>query len=120
MFGLFRYFAFAQLYKRTRRSFVVLGISLATLIVTGHLVGDFAAAAHGGMRYLLLAFKWAVILGLLALIGRSLLSILSVAAEPFQKRAPAAVDERKDRMMGKERLQSRSDRILQRYEERSS
>lgn len=120
MFGIFKYFAFTQLYKRARGSFITLGLSLAALIVTGYLASDFAAAAHGSGRYLLLAFKWIVILGLLVLIGRSLLRILSVAAEPFQKRAPAAVDERKERLMRKTKLQSRSDRILQRYGEIAS
>jgi hypothetical protein len=71
-----------------------------------------------------LLIKWVSILSLLSLIGFSILKIFNIATNPFEKKQDEVVQDtkehtfqgtKKDRILAKEKLFTRSDLILQKY-----
>ncbi len=121
MFKVLKYLLFANLYNRARKSFFILFGSIISLILISLIINDAVSVSSGMSVFVLLIIKWVSILTLIGLIGFSVLKIINVATSPFTtenkymntKEVP--VDTRKDRILNKERLFTKSDSILQKY-----
>ena len=121
MFRMFKYLYIANLYKKTKRNVIAVGLSLLFLLMTVFVSNDLIVATLGSEKYLLILFKWLVIGLLLWIIIRHLKKIWSIPSSSLQVKAcePVVKDYRKERILGKERLQSRSDLILKKYKKES-
>jgi len=123
MFKTLKYLFLASLYKKAKKSFVMLSVYIVSLILFSFMINDVISVATGGLVYILLPIKWIVILSLLGLIAFSVLKIFNIAANPFEskpidkktdvKQTPSAT--KKERILAKEKLFTQSDLILQKY-----
>ncbi len=124
MFRALKYLFLASLYKKAKKSFVMLFVYVVLLILFSLIMNDVMSIATGGIVYMLLPLKWIVILCLLGLIAFSALKIFNVAANQFKsksidketksiKQTPSST--KKERILTKEKLFTQSDLILQKY-----
>jgi uncharacterized membrane protein len=120
MFKTLKYLLFAGLYKKAKRSFLVLFGSIITLILINLIISDAVGVSSGMSVYFLLTIKWTANLFLLWLIGFNALKIFNIATNPFASKQPEVKvikesDTKKDRILAKETLLTKSDLILQKY-----
>ncbi len=124
MFKVIKYLFLANLYKKAKKSFVMLFIYVISLILISFIINDLMAISTGAMVYILLLVKWIAILSLLSLTGFSVLKIFNVASNPFEEKQDAVStddsiqvpqDTKRERILAKEKLFTRSDLILQKY-----
>jgi uncharacterized membrane protein len=120
MFKTLKYLLFAGLYQKAKRSFLVLFGSIITLILINLIISDAVGVSSGMSVYFLLTIKWTANLFLLWLIGFNALKIFNIATNPFASKQPKVKvikesDTKKDRILAKETLLTKSDLILQKY-----
>ena len=122
MLKVFKYLFIASLYNKAKKSFFLLFGSIISLILISLIINDAISVAGGISVYMLLIVKWISILSLLILIGYSLLKIINIATSPFSNedkennsRKEEVIDTKKDRILNKEKLFTKSDLILQKY-----
>ena len=125
MFKAFKYLLLANLYKKAKKSFVMLFVYLVSLMLVSLIINDLMSVSTGVIIYILLLIKWIIILSLLSLICLSILKIFNVATNPFETNkqdeftkddeAQVSQDIKKERILSKEKLFTRSDLILQKY-----
>jgi len=109
-----KYYLMTRVYQKAKGNLIIVLLSLVALILATMLFGDLIAVAGNGSRYVLVAAKWIVILSLLAVITHNMSKIVRVL--PFAGEKPArSSDHRKMKLIEKERLVSRSERILEKY-----
>ena len=123
MFKTLKYLFLASLYKKAKKSIVMLCIYVVLLILFSLIINDVISIATGGIVYILLPIKWIVILSLLSLIAFSVLKIFNIASNPFEskdkekdkntKQTPSGT--KRERILAKEELFTQSDLILQKY-----
>jgi len=114
MFRAVKYYLMTRVYQKAKGNLIVVLLSLMALIIVTMLFGDLIAVTGEGSRYVLVGAKWIVILSLLALIVYHLGRIVRVL--PFAGEEPArSSDPRKTKLIEKERLVSRSERIFEKY-----
>ena len=120
MFKALKYLLFAGLYKKAKRSFLILFGSIIALILINLIISDAVNVSSGMSVYFLLMIKWTTNLFLLWLIGFNALKIFNIATNPFTNSQPKVKvtkesDSKKDRILAKELLLTKSDLILQKY-----
>jgi predicted neutral ceramidase superfamily lipid hydrolase len=121
MFKALKYLFLANVYNKTKKSFLTLLISIVLLIVLSFMLNDAISIATGMSIYMLLMVKWISILSLLSLIGYSILKIVNIATAPLtmkksgQTNSEEVIDNKKDRILNKEKLYTKSDLILKKY-----
>ena len=117
MFKTLKYLFLASLYKKAKKSFIILFAYFVALILSMFLLSDILSIATGPFVYIVLAVKWTVIPVLLALISLSILKIFNIASNPFDSNGEelAVKDSKKEKILSKEKLQTQSDLILQKY-----
>ena len=116
MFKVFKYLFLVTLYKKAKKSFVMLAMYVVLLILLSLILNDLISVATGLTVYVLLLVKWVLILLLLLLIAFTLVKIFSVATNPLKKREEEReVNTKKERILAKEKLSTKSDLILQKY-----
>jgi len=121
MFKAIKYLLLANLYSRAKRSFLALIIAIVSLILITFIMGDFISVASGMPLYSLIIAKWLIVLALMGFIAFSILKIINIATAPFTKETKAKavntskVDTKKERILNKEKLFTRSDSILEKY-----
>lgn len=121
MFKVLKYLFLANLYNRAKKSFITLLISIISLVVLSLMMNDAINVATGMSVYLLLLLKWIIILSLLGLIGYNILKIINSVMTPFnteketQTNDEEVVDTKKNRILSKDKLYTKSDLILQKY-----
>ena len=124
MFKAFKYLLLASLYKKAKKSFVMLFVYVVALILVSFIINDLMSISTGVSVYILLLIKWVAILSLLSLIGFSILKIFNIATNPFQPKENEATksnkenlstETKKDRILAKEKLFTQSDLIMQKY-----
>ena len=114
MFKFAKYYVIANIYKKTKVSiWVVLG-SLATMPIVSLVFSDLAAMTGGEGIGLMIGLKWMIFFSLLAVTAFHLRKIFKSISLPFTDER-VIVDEKKDRVMEKLTLRSRSDIILDKY-----
>ena len=124
MFKAFKYLLLASLYKKAKKSFMMLIVYVVSLILISFIINDLMSISTGVSVYILLLIKWASILSLLSLIGFSILKILNIATNPFESKenevtkndkSKVSTDTKKERILAKEKLFTTSDIIVQKY-----
>ena len=124
MFKAFKYLLLASLYKKAKKSFVMLFVYLVSLMLISFIINDLMSVSTGVAVYILLLIKWVSILSLLSLIGFSILKIFNIATNPFESKEDEVTksnkeevftDTKKDRILAKEKLFTQSDLIMQKY-----
>lgn len=124
MFKALKYFLLATLYKKAKKSFMMLFIYVTSLILISFILNDLISISSGITIYILLLIKWLSILLLLGLVGFSILKILNIATNPFEKhekevmdtdKTKAPVNNKKNRILEKDQLFTTSDLIMQKY-----
>jgi hypothetical protein len=123
MFKTLKYLFLASLYKKAKKSLLMLCAYVVSLILFSFMINDVINVATGGIVYILLPIKWIVILSLLGLIAFSVLKIFNIASNPFEakdkkrdentKQIPSGT--KRERILAKEKLFAQSDLILQKY-----
>jgi len=122
MFKVFKYLLYASLYKKAKSSFITLFVSLVALLVSSFMMNDLIAISTGITLYSLVIAKWALILILLGLIAWSVLKIINRAIDLFgfkttntEDSTDAPKDIRKEKILNKDKLFTKSEIILQKY-----
>ena len=116
MLKVFKYLFLANLYRKAKKSFVMLAVYIISLVLLNFILNDLIGVATGMVIYVLIFVKWISILVLLILIAFTLLKIFSHASSPFEnKDDEKTLDCKKTRILAKEKLSTKSDLILQKY-----
>ncbi|MEA1892182.1 MAG: hypothetical protein U9N33_05655 [Campylobacterota bacterium] len=116
MFKTLKYLFLVGLYKKAKKSLMMLGVYLLSLILFTFLISDILSISTGAFVYLVLIVKWIGIITLLGLIVFSTLKIFNIALKPLDSQEEEGVkDEKKEKILSKEILHTQSDLILQKY-----
>lgn len=121
MFKTLKYLLLANLYTKAKRSFIALFISIVSLILVTFIMGDIISVTSGISLYMLIALKWFMVLAILGFIAFSILKIINIATSPFSKdtvvrtKAILAADMKREKILNKEKLFTKSDSILEKY-----
>ena len=123
MFKSIKLLLLFSLYKRAKKTFMLLFFYTITLVIITLIMNDLINISTGVLIYILLLLKWISNLLLLSLIGLSILKIVKVATSPFENEKNASevnlknvnMNEKKAKIVGKDILRSNSDLILQKY-----
>ena len=119
MFKLAKYYVLVNIYKRAKFSVVWLFASFVAMIMTSFVFTDLMAMANGSVRTVLVGTKWFILFSLLGLMGYHLRKIFKSASSPFGTEGTKEIilDEKRERVMAKEKLRSRSELIMDKYRE---
>lgn len=116
MFKVARYYILLNLYQKVKRNIIAVMLSVFLLIVTIYLFGDLIDMAEENNKYYFVYTKWIFLFFLLSLIAINIIKILNTIRIPFSNdQKETDVDVRKEKIIAKEHLLSRSDLILDRY-----
>lgn len=116
MFKVFKYIFLLTLYKKAKKSFLMLAVYAVVLILLSLMFSDFISIASGMSLYVLIFAKWASVVLLLILIAITLAKIFSLATTIFEKSEDTKeLDVKKEKILAKEKLSTKSDLILQKY-----
>lgn len=121
---LFKYLFLVNLFKKAKKHIVIAGGMLLLLMVSTFLMNDFILVATGSEKYLFLLIKWLLILVYMIVIAYNFLKIFNVATTSVslkpQNEVVLVQDDKKDRILAKEHLTSKSDQIMEKYMKGSS
>ena len=116
MFRAAKYYLIVRVYKRAKYSIAAILISIAMLILTSIFFSDLMSLSGDGSGYIYLFIKWAIWLVLLGIIIYHTMKITGVISSPFSKEEKTKTpDIKKENIIAKDILLSRSDRILNKY-----
>ncbi|EDZ63133.1 hypothetical protein SMGD1_2054 [Sulfurimonas gotlandica GD1] len=121
MFKALKYLLLANLYSRAKRSFIALFISVVSLILITFIMGDIISVSSGVSLYSLIIAKWFIVLAVLGFIVFNILKIINIATSPFTKETTvhtvvtSEVDMKREKILNKEKLFTKSDSILKKY-----
>lgn len=121
MFKVFKYLLLANVYKRAKKSIVFLLGLFVFLLLFIFIINDISAISSGVTVTILLLVKWIVILTIFSLIARTTLQIVNIATTPFEKveselsGSEQKIKTKKEYILGKEKLYTKSDTILRKY-----
>ncbi len=115
MFRIVKYMAVAHIYRRSKKPIVTVGILTVVLILSVLILNDFIQEIQSG-RYLLLVLKWMLVLVLLAAIVKNIQKVIkAVKAPPAKPVKTAGFNVKKERILSKEHLLSKRERIIANY-----
>jgi len=115
MFKLAKYYLLANIYKRAKVSVLVVLVSVVAMVVISLVFADLIAMNAGSDKVLMVSTKWILLFTLLGLTVLHLRKIVKGASFPFGEDTSVVVDEKKERVMTKTELHSRSDVIMNKY-----
>lgn len=94
----------------------MLAVYVVVLILLSLMFSDFISIASGVSLYVLIFVKWVSVVLLLILIAITLAKIFSLATTIFEKSEDMKeLDVKKEKILSKEKLSTKSDLILQKY-----
>jgi hypothetical protein len=114
----------ASIYKKAKKNFIILFISVFFLIITNLIINDLIEISSDKIIFLLLLSRWCITLILLSLIIFSITKISNIIVNPFEKKDNQSLlsttskvykDEKKDYLLSKEKLLTKSDLIMNKY-----
>ncbi len=113
MLKLAKYYLLLNLYRKNRRRLLILLASIVMMIMISLIFSDLTGMAESGERYLLVGTKWILLFWLLGLIAYQLRKISQQSTLPFDKNV--SLDVKREQLMAKEKLQSRTEMIVEKY-----
>jgi len=109
----------ANLYNKAKRSLLGAGIMLVLLVISTFIMNDILTVASDSEKYIFLLVKWILVLFFMAMFGYYLLKVFNVATAPIRSKTkesePVVRDNKKERILAKEQLLRKSDRIMDKY-----
>ncbi len=120
MFKIAKYYMLVNIYKKAKFSIVLVLVSMTGMVLTSFVFSDILSMSEGGSRSLLIIVKWLILFLLIGVIGYHLRKIIKSASLPFagERETEVVPDKKRERVMEKVSLQSRSERILEKYRDR--
>ena len=120
MFKALKYLLLAGFYKKAKKKFFMLFGSIVILILINLIMSDAIGVASGISVYFLLIIKWISNILLLWFIGFNIFQVFNILTNPFTNdqsnaKATEASNSKKNRILEKEKLYTKSDLILQKY-----
>lgn len=123
MFKMLKYFFVISLYKKAKNQFVILVISLITILLSSLIISDVMTFASGLNPYVLIVLKWCINLSMILLIALTLLKIIKLATptpiiiKPKKqvRMAKRAANKKKETTLKQDKLFTESEMILQKY-----
>lgn len=124
MFQTLKYIFISSLYKKAKKSITMLLVYMLSLVIFSFFINDLLFVSSGLFMYGVLIFKWIVVLVLLTLIISSAIKIFNIATNPFESKSDKKEDQKKhdpkkEKILAKETLATKSNRILEKYMEAS-
>lgn len=114
MFKFAKYYVIANIYKKTKLSVWAMFGSLVIMVITSLVFSDLVAMTDGAGKGLMIGVKWLILFTLLTVTAFHLRTIFKSISLPFTNET-VVVDEKKERVMEKAVLKSRSDIIMDKY-----
>jgi hypothetical protein len=125
MFRALKYIFVISLYKKTKKQFVILAISVTAILVSSLMISDIMTTISGKYIYLLILLKWMIILSMILLIILSLLKIMKVLmSNPIIKLTKKIktnnniVNKKQEMILKKVNLLTESEMIINKYKEK--
>ncbi len=116
MYKFAKYYVFLNLYQNAKRNVFIVLVSVVFFFVFIFLFTDLITMAQGNEKYVFIIAKWIVLLTILMVIGWNIRVALRKVKHPFKKESLNEIsDARKEKLLAKERLQSKHDLILKKY-----
>lgn len=116
MFKLAKYYMLLNLYKKGKKNIIVIVASLVAMIFVSYIFSDIIGMIDSSSRYGFVAIKWLLLLGLVWIIVFNVRKMMKTISLPFECEGnDGMIDERKEKILAKEQLMSRSDRIVEKY-----
>lgn len=116
MFKIAKYYLLVSIVRRAKKNFLMILISMLGMILTSFLFADLIGVMDSGSKYILVAIKWLILISLLMLVALNMLKIVNIVSEPFKKESKEPRDDiKKEKILAKEHLLSRSELILNKY-----
>lgn len=123
MLRFFKYMYVLSVLKRSKLNIVVL-VSLLLVLMLGIMIfNDLISVYESKSIYLYLLAKWVFIVFMLALIIATFAKIIHIAINPLKSKDNAKesdVDKKKQKLVEKEKLLTKSDLIMKRYRQNMS
>lgn len=115
MFKAIKYIYLLTLIKKAKKHFIWLITYFVSIILLSLMFNDIIEVSSGMMVYGLVLFKWGINLILIGLIFFTFMKIINLASNPLRKSNIEAIDNKKEKILSKEVLRSKSDLIIQKY-----
>ena len=116
MFKLAKYYVLLNLYKRSKRNIITIVISLVLMILVSYIFADIINIRGNENSYGLIVIKWLMLLTLVFVMVFNVRKMIKIVSTLFWKeRKEDMPDIKKEMILGKEHLMSRSDLIIGKY-----
>lgn len=116
MFRFAKYYMLVNLYKRAKKNIIRVFLSVFVMILVSYLFADIIAIAGEENSYRLLSLKWLILLVSIFVILTNIRQVVKIASSPFGKEVnETEIDVKKERILAKEHLMTKSDRIIEKY-----
>ncbi len=118
MFKTLKYLFLANTYRKAKRNILTIIAMFILLMFSTLLMNDLLDVATGGEKYIFLTVKWIMIFLFLSIIVYNTLKVLNAITQPLSianSSKPKVVDTKKEHIMAKEQLSTKSDQIMQKY-----
>jgi len=114
MFKMAKYYVLINLYRKARKNIMVIAASLIIMVLLSYLFADLVLMEVYTGQFIIV--KWVVNLLLLLIIVWNIRKMTSIVILPFRKEhKKTIVDFKKENILKKDHLFSRSDLILNKY-----
>jgi len=116
MFKLVKYYVSLNLYQNAKGNVLIILASVVLFMVSIFLFSDLITMAPGNEKYAFIIAKWIVLLFILIVMVWNIGAAFKKVRHPFQNKSKyEKLDERKEKLLAKERLQNKHDLILKKY-----
>ena len=116
MFRFAKYYMLINLYKRAKKNIIRVFLSVFVMVLISYLFTDIIVIAGEENKYGLLAIKWLILLVSIFVIVINIRQVLKIVSSPFAKEAnDPVIDVKKERILAKEHLMTKSERIIEKY-----
>ena len=116
MLKALKYIYLVNIYSKSKKSLLMLLIYSVLLIFLSLMLNDIIAVSTGLNAYFFIFIKWFGVLVLLVLMLLSLMKVINVASNPLASNSKS-IDEKKEKLLSKEKLRTKSDQIIEKYME---
>ena len=116
MFKFAKYYVLVNLYKRTNKNIVRVLLSVLLMVLVSYLFADIILVAGEENSYVFLSLKWMILLISIFVIVLNTHKVIKIVSSPFFKEiTEAEIDVKKERILAKKHLMTKSERIIEKY-----
>ena len=117
MFKAIKYIYIITLLKKAKKHFIMLFIYFLSVIFLSLIFNDIIDVSSGAMVFGLIFLKWSINIIFIGLIFFSLIKIINLASNPLSVSKVEPIDDKKEKILSKDVLRSKTDIIIQKYVE---